>query len=82
MAKGGAEDPFVLHHFKAQDHTKKWAQYFVLMEKAKEPEFLKAVKKGGDIDVKQFGRVVASFYGDKAPAEVKQLLTEKYGFKL
>lgn len=81
MAKQDSNDPFVIHRFKAEDQTGKKAQYFVLMDKAKEPEFLKAAKKGGDIDLKQFGRVIASFYGDKPPADVTKLLSEKYGFK-
>lgn len=81
MAKQDNNAPFVIHRFRAQDKSGKKAQYFVLMEKAKEPEFLKAVKKSGDIDLKQFGRVIASFYGDKPPAEVTKLLSEKYGFK-
>jgi hypothetical protein len=71
-----------IHRIRAQDKTGKWAQYFLLMEAAREPAFLKAAKSQGDIDLKQFGVVIASFYGDTPPADVKKLMREKYAFEV
>jgi hypothetical protein len=72
----------LIHRFKAQDRSGQWAQYFVLMDAANEPFFIDAVRNGGDVDLSQFGKIVASFYGDTPPENVKKLLLEQYGFKV
>jgi hypothetical protein len=70
----------IIHRFKAQDRSGEWAQYFLLVEAANEPLFLNAVKNGAEVDLSQYGKIVASFYGDTPPDDVKRLLRDRYGF--
>jgi hypothetical protein len=82
MAKKDRSKTHMIHRIKAQDKSGEWAQYFVLIEKAKEAAFIKAAKGKADIDLKQYGTVVASYYGNKPPDEVKRLLLEKFDVKI
>jgi hypothetical protein len=70
----------LIHKLKAKDTTGRWAYYFVLVIEAREPAFLKAIEGDGTIDLEDYGKVVASCYGEEPTAEVKEYLKSKYGF--
>lgn len=70
-----------IHKLTAKDNTGRQAYYFVLVEPARESDFLRAIdSKTGIIDLEDFGRVVASCYGDTPSAEMKEFLKQRYGF--
>lgn len=72
----------LIHKLKAKDTTGKWAYYFVLVLPEKEKEFLRAIEGDGTINLEDYGRVVASSYGEKPTAEVKNYLKQTYGFDI
>ena len=75
-----AKKGHLIHKLKAKDTTGRWAYYFVLVEAPREAAFLKAIEGKGTVDLEDFGKVVASSYGEKPTDEVKNYLKEKYGF--
>ncbi len=75
-----AKKGHLIHKLKAKDTTGRWAYYFVLVEAPREAAFLKAIEGDGTIDLEDFGKVVASCYGEEPSKEVKDYLKEKYGF--
>jgi hypothetical protein len=75
-----AKKGHLIHKLKAKDTTGRWAYYFVLVEAPREAAFLKAIEGNGTLDLEDFGKVVASCYGEKPSDEVKDYLKEKYGF--
>lgn len=75
-----ARNGHLVHKLKAKDTTGRWAYYFVLIEPAKERTFLKAIGGDGIIDLEDYGRVIASCYGEAPTQEVRDFLKEKYGF--
>lgn len=75
-----AKKGHLIHKLKAKDTTGRWAYYFVLVEAPREAAFLKAIEGDGTIDLEDFGKVVASCYGEQPTQEVKDYLKEKYGF--
>lgn len=70
----------LIHKLKAKDTTGRWAYYFVLVERPKEPFFLKAIEGKGIIDLQDYGKVIASCYGEEPTKEIKEFLKEKYNF--
>ena len=75
-----AQKGHLVHKLKAKDSTGRWAYYFVLVEQAREQAFMDALKSQESIDLEDFGKVIASCYGEEPNEQVKQLLKEKYGF--
>lgn len=75
-----AKKGHLIHKLKAKDTTGRWAYYFVLVEAPKEQSFLAAIQGDGTIDLEDFGKVIASCYGEDPSQEVKDYLKEKYGF--
>ena len=75
-----AKKGHLIHKLKAKDTTGRWAYYFVLVEPPREQAFLKAIEGDGTIDLEDFGKVIASCYGETPNDEIKQYLKEKYGF--
>lgn len=71
-----------IHKIRAKDTTGRWAYYFVLVKPYREPAFLRAVHGDGVIDLLDFGKVIASNYGEEPTEEIKDYLREKYGFEL
>jgi hypothetical protein len=69
-----------VHKLKAKDTTGRWAYYFVYVERSKEPAFLAAIKGDGTIDLSDYGRIIASCYGEEPSQEIRDFLTETYGF--
>lgn len=71
----------LIHKLRAKDATGMQAYYFVLIEPHKEIAFNKALKTGGDtLNFEDYGKVIASCYGDTPTEEVKKLLKDKYNF--
>ena len=70
----------LIHKLKAKDTTGRWAYYFVLVEAPRETAFLKAIEGDGTIDLEDYGKVIASCYGETPTDEVKKFLKDKYGF--
>jgi hypothetical protein len=77
-----AQKGHLVHKLKAKDSTGRWAYYFVLVEQAREQAFMDALKSQESIDLEDFGKVIASCYGEEPNEQVKQLLKEKYGFEV
>ena len=75
-----AKKGHLVHKLKAKDSTGRWAYYFVLVEAPKEKAFLDALKSEESIDLEDYGKVLASCYGEEPNSDVKSFLKEKYGF--
>ncbi len=75
-----ASSGHLIHKLKAKDTTGRWAYYFVLVTTGHEQRFLKAIEGDGTINLEDYGKVVASCYGEEPNAELKDYLLEKYGF--
>lgn len=75
-----AQKGHLVHKLKAKDSTGRWAYYFVLVEPHREKAFLDALKSEETIDLEDFGKVIASCYGEEPNEQVKTFLKEKYGF--
>ncbi len=70
----------LIHKLKAKDSTGQWAYYFVLVEQSKEQSFMSALEANESIDLEDYGRVIASNYGEEPSDDIKKMLKEKYGF--
>ncbi len=77
-----AKKGHLIHKLKAKDSTGRWAYYFVLVEPQRESAFMKAIDGDGMIDLEDFGKVIASCYGEEPNEETKTFLKEKYGFEV
>ena len=75
-----AKSGHLVHKLKAKDTTGRWAYYFVYVERAKERAFLAALEGGGITDLEDYGRVIASCYGEEPDERTRAFLKEKYGF--
>ncbi|MBL8548180.1 MAG: hypothetical protein JNL81_17090 [Hyphomonadaceae bacterium] len=75
-----ARSAHLIHKLKAKDTTGRWAYYFVYVPAARERTFLKSIEGDGIIDLQDYGRVIASCYGEEPTQAVKDLLKEKYDF--
>jgi hypothetical protein len=70
----------LVHKLKAKDTTGRWAYYFILVPASRTKSFLAAINGDGNIDLEDFGKVLASCYGEKPTQEIKDFLKERYGF--
>jgi hypothetical protein len=77
-----AKKGHLIHKLKAKDSTGRWAYYFVLVEPQRESAFMKAIDGDGMIDLEDFGKVIASCYGEEPNDETKTFLKEKYWFEV
>lgn len=75
-----AKKGHLVHKLKAKDSTGRWAYYFVLVEPPRESAFMQAIESKGTIDLEDFGKVIASCYGEEPNEEVRTYLKEKYDF--
>ncbi len=75
-----AKKAHLVHKLKAKDSTGRWAYYFILVEPPREKAFMEAIGGDGMIDLEEFGKVIASCYGEEPNDEVKKFLKEKYDF--
>lgn len=72
----------LIHKLKAKDSTGRWAYYFVLVAPSIEDAFLRALSVDETVDLEDFGKVVASCYGEAPTQEIIDYLYEKYNFKI
>ena len=72
----------LIHKLKAKDSTGRWAYYFVLIQPNLEPKFLQALESTETLDLEDYGRIVASCYGESPNEKTKTFLKEKYGFDI
>ena len=77
-----AKKGHLVHKLKAKDSTGRWAYYFVLVEPAREHAFLASLKSEDTIDLEDYGKVIASCYGEEPNDQIKQELKERYGFEV
>lgn len=77
-----ARSGHLIHKLKAKDTTGRWAYYFVYVPVARERTFLRSIEGDGIIDLEKYGRVIASCYGEEPTQAVKDLLKEKYDFRV
>lgn len=77
-----AKKAHLVHKLKAKDSTGRWAYYFILVEPPREKAFMEAIGGDGMIDLEEFGKVIASCYGEEPNDEVKKFLKEKYDFEV
>ncbi len=77
-----AKKGHLIHKLKAKDSTGRWAYYFVLVEPPKEQSFLDALDSNASIDLEDYGKVIASNYGEEPSDDVKRMLKDKYGFEV
>ncbi len=77
-----AKKGHLVHKLKAKDSTGRWAYYFVLVEPPREAAFMKAIQGDGMIDLEDYGKVIASCYGEEPNEETKRMLKERYGFEV
>jgi len=71
-----------IHKLKARDNTGRWAYYFIFVEPENELAFMNAIKGDGTVDLEDYGKLVASSYGEQPTQIVKDYLKEKYGFDI
>ncbi len=62
-----------------RDITGEVAWYFVLIEKAKQKDFL-SHKPGANYNIEDYGKIICSGYGTEVPDDIQDMLCEKYGF--
>ena len=67
------------HKLQAKDATGYWTYYFVLVEPMRERAFLEALKAKEGVGLEDYGRVIASNYGEEPSAKVKAELKERFG---
>jgi hypothetical protein len=73
----------LIHKLRAIDINGKNAYYFVLIEQSKELAFNRALESGADkLNFEDYGKVIASCYGDEPNERVKELLRQKYSFDI
>ncbi len=72
----------LVHKIKAKDSTGRWAYYFVHVLPHRERAFMAAIDGDGIIDLEDYGRVIASNYGEEPSEEILAFLHEKYDFKV
>ncbi|MEA5599302.1 hypothetical protein [Rivularia sp. UHCC 0363] len=69
-----------IHKLKAKDSTGRWAYYFVLIKSEKEEEFMAALDSTENIDLEDYGQVIASNYGEQPSEDIRDFLKKKYNF--
>lgn len=74
-----ARQGHLIHNLKAKDSTDRWVYYFVLVAAQREAEFMAAIEGDGTIDLEDYGKVVASCYGEEPSSELRDL-KDRYGF--
>lgn len=73
----------LIHKLRAIDINGKQAYYFVLIEPTKDIAFKKAIESGvGKLNFEDYGKVIASCYGDEPNEQVKEMLRQKYSFDI
>ena len=80
VSKVIAKKGHLIHQIKGPDHTGHMAYYFVLVEPIKRQSFLDVIESGDHFTITDYGKVIASCYGEEPTDEVKKLLKDEYNF--
>lgn len=64
---------------KATDSTGRRAYYYILVDKLKLPQFLN-LNAEGRYDLADYGKIIASGYGEEPTEDVKAMLKKRFGF--
>ena len=75
-----ARNGHLVHKIRAQDSSGRWAYYFVYVPASRERVFTEAINSDRNVDLSDYGTVIASCYGEEPTETVKKLLKEKYDF--
>ncbi len=71
----------LVHKIRAKDKTGKKAYYFVLVEPTKEAGFMRAIASK-NLNLEEYGKIIASCYGNSPSQDVKTMLKQKYDFDI
>lgn len=77
-----ARNPHLVHKVTAKDTNGNPAYYVVYVQASRERAFLEAFSAPGIIDLEDYGRVIASCYGNVPDERTKAFLKETYGFEV
>ena len=70
---------FFIYDFTAHDVSGNDVWYLLAVSKSASTPFLNAIKQENvDVDVKKFGKILASGEGTKPPEDIKQDILDKY----
>lgn len=73
------QEPFLVYDFSALDAAGEPVWYFLAVPTRLSEEFIATVNQPGvDVDMKEFGTILASGKGRKAPESVRKEIMEKY----
>lgn len=75
-----AQKGHLIHKIQATDITGERAYYFLLVEAHKEKSLTDIIQSKKDFDLQDYGKIIASCYGEEPSEEVKAFLKDKYGF--
>lgn len=77
-----AQRGHLIQKIKAKDSTGRQAYYFILIQPDVEEAFFAALNSSISIKLDDYGIVIASCYGEEPTGQLKQLLFDKYGFRI
>lgn len=75
-----AQKGHLIHKIKATDITGERAYYFLLVEPPKERALTEIIASGKNFDLLDYGKIIASCYGEEPTEEIRKMLKDKYGF--
>ncbi len=75
-----AQKGHLIHKIQATDITGERAYYFLLVEPHREKALMETIESGKDFDLLDYGKIIASCYGEEPNEDVKKLMKDKYGF--
>ena len=73
------KEPPLIYDFSALNSEGKPVWYFISVPKPRSEEFIAAInQKGVDVDIKQFGTILASGEGENAPEDVRKKVMQEH----
>ena len=66
--------------FFGNDYTGQRAYYFLEVNPLKAPQLEKALSDGKIFELKEYGDIILSGYGDKVPEDVRARVRKQYGW--
>jgi hypothetical protein len=77
-----ARNPQLVHKITAKDTNGNPAYYVIYVQASRERAFLEALSGKGIIDLEDYGRILASCFGNAPDEKTKAFLKETYGFEV
>lgn len=75
-----AQKGHLIHKIQATDITGERAYYFLLVEPHREKALADIIASKQDFDLLDYGKIIASCYGEEPSEEVRTFLKDRYGF--